>query len=111
MNRRYTPENNLLLDCDDILVVRGEKAGLEGQKYYIPVDSGDVTQLKPYVDDFIALAWEWDQNTFYVTRINEGVEGLPDEEVAPLFKAAYDFYNVRLPKSYALIIKRIIELP
>ena len=67
---------------------------------------GGVDTIKPYVDDFIALAREWDQNTFYVTRIGCGIAGFTDEEIAPLFDAAYDLYNVRLPKSFADIIER-----
>lgn len=67
---------------------------------------GGVETIKPYVDDFIDLAREWDQNTFYVTRIGCGIAGFTDEEIAPLFDEAYDLYNVRLPKSFADIIER-----
>lgn len=65
-----------------------------------------VESIKPYVDDFIRLAREWNQNTFYVTRIGCGIAGFTDEEIAPLFDEAYDLYNVRLPKSFADIIER-----
>lgn len=67
--------------------------------------------IKPYVDDFIELASEWDQNTFYVTRIGCGIAGFTDEQIAPLFDKALDLYNVRLPESFVKIImaKRAAE--
>lgn len=129
MNRVYTPENITDLDPDDIFVfgsnlegmhmggaarvaydkfgaVWGQGVGLQGQSYAIPTMQGGVETIKPYVDDFIRLAREWDQNTFYVTRIGCGIAGFTDEEIAPLFDEAYDLYNVRLPKSFAEIIER-----
>lgn len=129
MSRVYTPENITHLDPDDIFVFGsnldgmhmggaarvayekfgakwGQGVGLQGQSYAIPTMQGGVETIKPYVDDFIKLAREWDQNTFYVTRIGCGIAGFSDEEIAPLFDEAYDLYNVRLPKSFADIIER-----
>lgn len=129
MSRKYTPENITSLKQDDIFVfgsnlqgrhsggaarvaydrfgaVWGQGVGLQGQSYAIPTMQGDVDTIKPYVDRFIALAREWDQNTFYVTRIGCGIAGFTDEEIAPLFDKAYDLYNIRLPKSFADIIER-----
>lgn len=129
MDREYTPENITHLDRDDIFVfgsnlrglhnggaarvaykkfgaVRGQGVGIQGQSYAIPTMQGGVETIRPYVDDFIKLAREWDQNTFYVTRIGCGIAGFTDEEIAPLFDEAYDLYNVRLPKSFADIIER-----
>ncbi len=67
---------------------------------------GGVDTIKPYVDRFIDLAREWDQNTFYVTRIGCGIAGFTDEEIAPLFDKALDLYNVRLPESFVRVILR-----
>lgn len=125
----YTPENITELGPDDIFVfgsnlkgihsggaarvayqkfgaILGQGVGIQGQSYAIPTMQGGVETIKPYVDQFIALAREWDQNTFYVTRIGCGIAGFRDEEIAPLFDEAYDLYNVRLPKSFAEIIER-----
>ena len=125
----YTPENITTLGEDDIFVFGsnlegmhmggaarvaydkfgakwGQGVGIQGQSYAIPTMQGGVETIKPYVDDFIELAREWDQNTFYVTRIGCGIAGFTDEEIAPLFDEAYDLYNVRLPKSFADIIER-----
>ncbi|MCM1333273.1 MAG: hypothetical protein NC248_11780 [Bacteroides sp.] len=129
MSREYTPENITHLEPDDIFVfgsnlqgahcggaarvaykkfgaIMGEGVGIQGQSYAIPTMQGGVDTIKPYVDEFIELAREWDQNTFYVTRIGCGIAGFTDEEIAPLFDEAYDLYNVRLPKSFADIIER-----
>lgn len=129
MGREYTPENIERLGQDDIFVFGsnlqglhmggaarvayekfgaewGNGVGIQGQSYAIPTMQGGVETIKPYVDDFIKLAREWDQNTFYVTRIGCGIAGFTDEEIAPLFDEAYDLYNVRLPKSFVKIIER-----
>ena len=125
----YTPENISHLEPDDIFVfgsnlqgmhcggaarvalqkfgaVMGQGVGIQGQSYALPTMQGGVETIKPYVDELIDLAREWDQNTFYVTRIGCGIAGFTDEEIAPLFDKAYDLYNVRLPKSFADIIRR-----
>lgn len=125
----YTPENITSLGPDEVFVfgsnlqglhaggaarvayqkfgaVMGQGVGMQGQSYAIPTMHGGVRDIKPYVDDFIDLAREWDQTTFYVTRIGCGIAGFKDEEIAPLFDEAYDLYNVRLPESFARIIER-----
>lgn len=125
----YTPENITQLGRDDVFVfgsnlegmhfggaarvavekfgaVMGQGVGIQGQSYAIPTMQGGVETIRPYVDDFIRLAREWDQNTFYVTRIGCGIAGFTDEEIAPLFDKALDLYNVRLPKSFVEIILR-----
>ncbi len=129
MSRVYTPENITHLEPDEIFVFGsnleghhmggaarvaydkfgaewGNGVGIQGQSYAIPTMQGGVETIKPYVDDFIKMAREWDQNTFYVTRIGCGIAGFTDEEIAPLFDEAYDLYNVRLPKSFSDIIER-----
>lgn len=126
---KYTPENITSLGPDDIFVfgsnlqgihaggaarvayekfgaVMGQGVGPQGQSYAIPTMQGGVETIKPYVDQFIDLAREWDQNTFYVTRIGCGIAGFTDEQIAPLFADAMDLYNVRLPESFVRIIER-----
>ena len=78
--------------------------GLQGQSYAIPTMQGGVETIKPYVDQFLDLAEEWDQTTFLVTRIGCGIAGFTDEEIAPLFDRAIDLYNVCLPESFVKII-------
>lgn len=124
---KFTPENITSLEPDEIFVfgsnlagihaggaarvayerfgaIMGQGVGIQGQSYAIPTMHGGVEEIKPYVDEFIALAREWDQNTFYVTRIGCGIAGFTDEEIAPLFADAVELYNVRLPESFYNII-------
>ncbi len=128
-NLKFTPDNITSLGQDDIFVfgsnlagnhaggaartalmkfgaVMGQGEGIQGQSYAIPTMQGGVDTIKPYVDRFIDLAREWDQNTFYVTRIGCGIAGFADEEIAPLFDKALDLYNVRLPESFVRVILR-----
>lgn len=84
---------------------RGE--GIQGQSYAIPTMQGGVETIKPYVDRFLDLAYEWDQNTFLVTRIGCGIAGFTPEQIAPLFDRALDMYNVVLPRDfYDILIAR-----
>ncbi len=125
---KYTPDNIEKLGEDEVFVfgsnlagmhlggaaktavkqfgaVMGQGVGVQGQSYAIPTMQGGVETIKPYVDNFIALAREWDQTTFYVTRIGCGIAGFSDEEIAPLFAEAMDLYNVRLPESFVKVIQ------
>lgn len=125
---KYTPDNIQSLGEDEVFVfgsnlagihadgaarvahmrfgaVMGQGVGIQGQSYAIPTMQGGVETIKPYVDDFIALAREWDQTTFYVTRIGCGIAGFRDEDIAPLFADAIDLYNVRLPESFVKVIQ------
>ena len=129
MSRKYTPDHITHLEPDEIFVFGsnlqgmhaggaariaynkfgarwGQGVGIQGQSYAIPTMQGGVETIKPYVDEFIKLAREWDQNTFYVTRTGCGIAGFTDRQIAPLFDEAYDLYNVRLPESFAKIIER-----
>ena len=131
MGLKFTPENITKLGEDEIFVfgsnlegrhaggaarvaydkfgaVWGQGVGLQGQSYAIPTMQGGVETIKPYVDEFINLAREWDQNTFYVTRIGCGIAGFTDEEIAPLFDEARDLYNPheRFGKSHIIEITR-----
>ncbi len=126
---KYTPENITSLGEDEVFVfgsnlqgnhaggaakvalekfgaIMGQSVGMQGQSYAIPTMQGGVETIKPYVDDFIELAREWDQTTFYVTRIGCGIAGFKDEEIAPLFKEALCLYNVRLPESFVKILEK-----
>lgn len=126
-NLKFTPENITELGPDEVFVFgsnlqgmhcggaartavlrfgakMGQGVGMQGQSYAIPTMQGGVETIRPYVDEFIALAREWDQTTFYVTRIGCGIAGFTDEEIAPLFADALPLYNVRLPRSFHRIL-------
>ena len=127
---QYTPENITSLGPDEVFVFgsnlagmhgggaarvaferfgakMGQGVGMQGQSYAIPTMQGGVETIKPYVDDFIELAREWDQTTFYVTRIGCGIAGFKDSQIAPLFAEALKLYNIRLPKSFVKEINKL----
>lgn len=127
---RFTPDNIRELAPDEIFVFGSNLAGhhgggaarvaldrfgaqwgvgegIQGQSYAIPTMQGGVETIKPYVDRFLDLAYEWDQNTFLVTRIGCGIAGFTPEQIAPLFDRALDMYNVVLPRDfYDILIAR-----
>lgn len=126
-NLEFTPPNITSLGPDEVFVfgsnlagihaggaartaferfgaVMGQGVGMQGQSYAIPTMHGGPEKIKPYVDQFIDLAREWDQTTFYVTRIGCGIAGFTDAQIAPLFKEALGLYNVRLPRSFVEIL-------
>lgn len=126
---RYTPDNITELAPDEIFVFGsnlaghhmggaartamerfgaewGQGEGIQGQSYAIPTMFGSVEEIKPYVDRFLDLAYEWDENTFIVTRIGCGIAGFTPEQIAPLFDRVADMYNVVLPRDFYEIIMR-----
>lgn len=127
---RFTPDNIKELAPDEIFVFGSNLAGhhgggaarvaldrfgaqwgvgegIQGQSYAIPTMQGGVETIKPYVDRFLDLAYEWDQTTFLVTRIGCGIAGFTPEQIAPLFDRALDMYNVVLPRDfYDILIAR-----
>lgn len=121
--RRYTPENIVSLEPGEVFVfgsnlggqhhggaaraaferfgaVWGQGVGMAGQSYAIPTMHGPVDSIRPYVNDFLAFARSRPDLTFYVTRIGCGIAGFRDEEIAPLFREAYNLPNVVLPESF-----------
>lgn len=129
MKDRYTPEKIQSLKTDEIFVfgsspdgshsggaarvardkfgaVVGQGVGLQGQSYAIPTKPGGVDKIKPYVDEFIDFARKHAELTFYVTRIGCGNAGFADEQIAPLFDAAFDLPNVVLPEIFAYLINK-----
>ncbi len=83
--------------------VMGQGVGLQGQSYAIPTMQGGVETIKPYVDEFIAFAKDHPELTFLVTRIGCGIAGFTDEEIAPLFKKAYNIENIVLPEGWEFL--------
>ena len=81
---------------DEIKVIGGSTPGLDGDIYVIPTDD----RLQHGVEEFFALAEEWDQTTFYVTEL----EGVSPEVAAPLFSEALRLYNIRLPRTYLKLL-------
>lgn len=129
MDRKYTPERITQLGENEVFVfgsnlqgmhgggaayfawkkfgaVWGQGTGLQGQSYAIPTMQGGVETIKPYTDEFIEFARKRHDLFFYVTPIGCGIAGFSKEEIAPLFKDAYDVPNIALPLSFCEILKK-----
>jgi hypothetical protein len=85
----------------------GQGVGLQGSSYAIPTMQGGVETIAPYVDEFITFAQEHPHMRFLVTRIGCGIAGFTDEEIAPLFAAAYHLDNVILPRQFVQYIEAL----
>lgn len=65
---------------------------------------GGVDTIKPYADRFIEFARQNENLTFYVTKIGCGIAGFTIAEIAPLFRAALNVKNIRLPREFVEIL-------
>ncbi len=86
--------------------VWGEGIGRTGQCYAIPTMDGSVAAIQLYVDDFIRYAAEHPELTFLVTEIGCGIAGYTPEQIAPLFTAALDQKNIRLPGRFVDVLTK-----
>lgn len=128
MERKYTPDMITRLAENEIFVfgsnlqgmhaggaariahelfgaIWGQGVGLQGSSYAIPTMQGGVETIAPYVEEFITFAQEHPHIRFLVTRIGCGIAGFTDEEIAPLFAAAYHLDNVILPRQFVQYIE------
>lgn len=86
----------------------GEGVGRTGQCYAIPTMHGGPEAIAPYVNDFVKYAAAHPELEFLVTRIGCGIAGFDESEIAPLFKEAYKYPNIVLPKEFVDIIERLV---
>jgi hypothetical protein len=128
MENRTSPENITKLEPNEIFVfgsnlsgrhgkgaakqaltwgaIWGQAAGIQGRTYGIPSKNASITrtlaltEIKPFVDDFIEFAKNNQSLTFLVTEIGCGLAGLKPKDVAPLFKDAITITNIHLPKRF-----------
>lgn len=80
----------------------GVGSGPTGQCYAIPTMHGGISEIKPYVDEFIEYAKSHPDKRFLVTRVGCGIAGFSDKEMAPLFMEASDLPNVCFSKEWML---------
>lgn len=89
--------------------VMGQGTGLQGKTYAIPTMFSSVSEIRPYVDEFIDFAKSHPEYHFLVTKIGCGIAGFPESEIAPLFIRIIkeNIENVSLPVEFAGIINEI----
>lgn len=84
----------------------GQAAGLQGRTYGIPTKDASIrrtltiTEIKPFVDEFIEFAKTRKDLIFLVTEVGCGLAGLKPKDVAPLFEKAVDIENIYLPEKF-----------
>ena len=78
----------------------GNGVGPQGRCYAIPTMHGPISEIKPYVDDFLDYAIDHPYNRFLVTRGGCGIAGFKDSEIAPLFLRAFIYPNISLPREW-----------
>ena len=87
--------------------VLGQGAGPQGRSYAIPTIVGGLTNIMPYVQEFIHYASVHPQQVFLVTQVGCGIAGFTPEDIAPLFHKAKDVENIHLPREFWEVIDRI----
>ena len=70
---------------------------------------GPLSEIKPYVDDFVEYARQHPMNRFLLTRIGCGIAGFKDKDMAPLFKDALELPNVSFPNEWFIQLLDDIE--
>src|SRR5688572_14286053 len=84
----------------------GKASGIQGKTYGIPTKDASIrrtlsiTEIRPFVDEFIEWASSHSENTFLVTEIGCGLAGYNPKEVAPLFSKCLELENVCLPRKF-----------
>ena len=84
----------------------GQAKGLQGRTYGIPTKDASIrrtlsiTEIKPFVDEFIIFAKTNPNLIFFVTEIGCGLAGLKPKQIAPLFSECKELSNVYLPSRF-----------
>ncbi len=84
----------------------GQASGLQGRTYGIPTKDASirrtltVTEIKPFVDEFIEFAKNNPNLIFLVTEIGCGLAGHKQKDIAPLFINAINIENIHLPEKF-----------
>lgn len=83
--------------------ILGKGTGLQGNSYAIPTKDWQIktlplSNIKPFVDEFLVFASQHPEMRFNVTRIGCGLAGYTDKDIAPMFRGAPE--NCTLPEGW-----------
>lgn len=84
----------------------GQASGLQGRTYGIPTKNSTITrtlsisEIEPYVFEFIQFAKANPSLEFLVTEIGCGLAGYKPKDIAPLFADAVGVTNIKLPARF-----------
>ena len=119
-NRRFTPENIIHIEDNEVFVfgsnlagshgggaarlaynrfgaVWGQGVGLQGQSYAIPTVGCNINEIQYCIYRFIDYAINHPELNFLVTPIGCGNAGFSPVEIAPMFRDAVNVNNIYLP--------------
>jgi len=136
--RKYTPENIVNLDENEIFVFGSNEAGihgagaariaflkfgaemglgngLSGNSYAIPTKDRNVETLpldkvKSYIDEFIGFVLNNQNLTFYLTKIGCGLAGFTIEGIKNIFWEVIEEYRTESSKEQYLPSNLIIPI-
>ena len=80
-----------------------QSSGTKGKAWAIPTKDTSIkktlpiSEIKPYVDDFIEFAKSNSQFTFLFTEIGCELAGMKLKQIAPLFKEVVNIENIHIP--------------
>jgi hypothetical protein len=80
--------------------IMGQAEGIQGQSYAIPSVGNSFAELKGAIKRFTEYVVLHPKQKFMLTAIGCGNAGYTLEQIAPLFKNAYEFGNVYVPKAF-----------
>lgn len=80
--------------------IMGQAEGAQGQSYAIPTVGNTFHEVKNAIQRFTEYVVLHPKQKFILTAIGCGNAGYTPEQIAPLFKQAYEFGNVYVPASF-----------
>ncbi len=88
--------------------IYGQFFGFQGRSFAIPtkdenIETLPLSDIKSYVENFIANARRFSNEKFFMTRIGCGLAGYSDEDIAPMFKGAPT--NINFPVEWKTYIE------
>jgi hypothetical protein len=83
----------------------GKPEGVQGQSYAIPSIGNIFENLKIAIEKFTEYVLLHPHNKFILSAIGCGNAGYTPQQIAPLFKKAYEFGNVYVPPIFISYVK------
>ena len=80
--------------------INGQAEGIQGSSYAIPTTGNTFEELESAVERFNEYVVMHPQQKFMLTAIGCGTAGYSVEHIAPLFRQAYVFGNVYIPRQF-----------
>lgn len=80
--------------------INGQAEGIQGRSYAIPTEGNTFEELKQAIERFNDYVVTHPHVRFMLTPIGCGAAGYGMEQIAPLFRQAYSFGNVYVPKQF-----------